>query len=79
MLRLVNQDEEATKMTKIPLDCPVALLRLGDVLAIINVSRSTWWAGIKSGRFPKPIKLGPRTSRWDSRDIYALVETGVAR
>lgn len=24
------------------------------------VSRSTWWAGIRAGRFPKGVKLGPR-------------------
>jgi hypothetical protein len=30
------------------------------VPAIIPVSKSTWWDGVKSGRFPQPIKLGPR-------------------
>ena len=28
---------------------------------IIPVSRSTWWAGVKDGRLPQPVKLGPRT------------------
>ena len=41
-----------------------ALLRLPQVLALIPVSRSAWWAGCKSGRYPKPIKLGPRTTAW---------------
>ena len=27
--------------------------------ALIPVSRSTWWAGVKSGRYPQPVKLGP--------------------
>lgn len=37
------------------------LLRLKMVLEIIPVSKSTWWAGVKSGRFPKPVKtLGGR-------------------
>ena len=38
-----------------------ALLRLKDILAPrgpIPVSKSTWWAGVKSGRYPAPIKLG---------------------
>ena len=37
-------------------------LRLPQVLALIPVSRSAWWAGCKSGRYPKPVKLGPRTT-----------------
>jgi prophage regulatory protein len=52
------------------------LLRLPQVLKIIPVSRSTWWAGVKSGRFPKPIKLGPRTTCWRESDIMKLVKEG---
>ena len=42
--------------------------------AVIPVSKSTWWAGVKGGRFPKPIKLGPRTTAWNVVDIRALIE-----
>jgi len=42
--------------------------------AIIPVGKSTWWAGVKSGRFPKPVKLGPRTTAWRVEDIRALIE-----
>lgn len=42
----------------------------------IPVSKSTWWAGIKDGRFPKPIKLGPRITAWRVEDIRKLIETG---
>lgn len=48
-------------------------LRLPQVLAIIPVSKSAWWQGCKDGRFPKPVKLGPRTTAWRSSDIAALV------
>ena len=51
-----------------------ALLRLPQVLAIIPVSRSSWWAGCKDGRYPKPIKLGPRTTVWRAADIAALLD-----
>lgn len=44
------------------------------VLALIPVSRSAWWAGCKSGRYPKPVKLGPRTTAWRASDIAALLE-----
>ena len=39
----------------------------------IPVGRSTWWAGVKSGRFPSPVKLGPRTTAWRVEDIRALI------
>ena len=41
---------------------------------LIPVSRSTWWAGVKSGRFPPPVKLGPRTTAWRVEDIRALIQ-----
>ena len=56
-------------------------LRLKKILAPagpIPVSKSTWWAGIKDGRFPKPVKLGPRTTAWRVEDIRRLIEKGAA-
>ncbi len=41
---------------------------------IIPVSKSTWWAGVKSGRFPKPVRgLGKRITAWAVEDIRALI------
>lgn len=40
----------------------------------IPVSKSTWWAGVKTGRFPKPVKLGPRITAWRVEEIRALIE-----
>lgn len=54
-------------------------VRLASILAPngpIPVGRSTWWAGVKSGRFPKPVKLGPRITAWRVEDIRALIENG---
>ena len=51
----------------------VALLRLPQVLNLIPVSRSAWWAGCKNGRYPKPVKIGPRTTAWRAEDIKALL------
>ncbi len=48
------------------------------VPAIIPVSKSTWWAGVKTGRFPAPIKLGPRITVWRVEDIRALIENNSA-
>lgn len=45
------------------------------VAPIIPVSRSTWLAGVKSGRFPQPVRgLGKRISAWRVEDIRALIE-----
>ena len=45
--------------------------------ALIPVGRSTWWAGIAAGRYPKPVKLGPRITAWRVEDIRALMSRGV--
>jgi prophage regulatory protein len=55
-------------------------LRLHSVLAPagpIPVSKSTWWLGVKTGRFPKAVKLGPRITVWRAEDICALIRNGV--
>ncbi|MCD9026644.1 hypothetical protein LDO26_00245 [Luteimonas sp. BDR2-5] len=47
--------------------------------AIIPVSRSTWWAGVKSGRYPQPVRsLGPRITAWRVEDVLALIEPASA-
>lgn len=51
-------------------------MRLSSILAPdgpIPVSRSTWWAGVREGRFPRSVKLGPRITAWKREDIAALV------
>jgi prophage regulatory protein len=47
-------------------------LRLPQVLERIPVSKSTWWAGVKKGIFPKPIKLSVRVTAWLEADIDNL-------
>ncbi len=44
------------------------------VPAIIPVSKSSWWAGVKAGRYPQPVKIGPHTTAWRIEDIHALVD-----
>lgn len=53
---------------------PVALLRLPQVLAQVPVGRSTLWAWVRDGRFPKPIKLGPMTTAWRASEVAAWIE-----
>jgi prophage regulatory protein len=40
---------------------------------IIPVKKSCWWDGVRTGRFPKPVKLGPRVTVWRVEDIRALI------
>ena len=54
-------------------------LRLPQVLALIPVCPATWWAGCRSGRFPKPIKLSPRVTVWKAADIAAFMEKASAQ
>lgn len=42
---------------------------------IISVSKSTWWAGIKTGRYPQPVKIGARCTAWRIEDIRAYIES----
>jgi predicted DNA-binding transcriptional regulator AlpA len=52
-------------------------VRLRDIIGptgLIPVSRSSWYAGVKDGRFPKPIKLGRRTAAWRVDEIRDLIK-----
>jgi prophage regulatory protein len=40
---------------------------------ILPISKSSFWAGVKSGKYPKPVKLGARTTVWKVADIIALI------
>lgn len=51
-------------------------VRLSHFLPLIGVGKSTWWKGVKDGRFPQPIKLGPRITVWRVEDIHRLIEVG---
>lgn len=53
-------------------------LRLPQVLQVFPVGRSTWLNGVNLGRYPKPIKLGPRCTAWRVEDIRALIERTAA-
>lgn len=60
------------KQNRIP---EIGFLKLPTVLSVYPVSKSTWWAGIREGRFPQPVKLGPRAVAWRVADIRRLIES----
>lgn len=53
----------------------VGYVRLSQILTVIPISKSTWWAGVKSGRYPQPTRaLGTRITAWRVEDIRALID-----
>lgn len=58
---------------------PNALYRARDIVrtkdgpGLLGIARRTWWAGVKSGRFPKPVRDGGMTF-WTGADLLALVQ-----
>lgn len=48
-------------------------VRLPQVLHVLGIGKTTFWEGIKTGRFPAPVKLGPRTAVWRVEDIRNLI------
>jgi predicted DNA-binding transcriptional regulator AlpA len=48
-------------------------LRLPQVLKVIPVGKTTWWAGCKIGRFPRPLKISRGLTVWRAEDIHALI------
>ncbi|MBD5627547.1 MAG: AlpA family phage regulatory protein [Desulfovibrio sp.] len=57
--------------TQIP---TTGFLRLHQILEFFPISKSAWWKGCATGRYPKPLKLGPRTTVWRVEDIRAFIE-----
>jgi len=67
-------------MTSIP---ETGFLRLSQILGnpksnpptppIIPISKSSWWQGVSSGRYPAPLKLSPRVTVWRIEDIREMI------
>lgn len=82
MAKQPKTDPVATQAGQpIPAPRAVRLLREPDIIgdrfakppvpALIPISRSTLWDRVKKGLFPKPFKLGPKTTVWREPDIIA--------
>ena len=50
------------------------IYRLPDVKAQTGLSRSTLYAMMAEGRFPKPMKLGERAVGWSESEIATWLE-----
>lgn len=67
----MTKDSKIQDLQEIP---ETGLLRIKQILRFVPVSRSCWWAGVRDGKFPKPLKLSERVTCWRAADIRALIE-----
>jgi len=65
-----NQTIERTTMS-------IAILRLPQVIKTTGLGRSTIYRDISLGNFPKPIKLGVKSTGWLSSDISEWIESRI--
>jgi prophage regulatory protein len=69
MAKQIDTDRSVVDLSTLP---PEALIRLPDVLRLFPVSKSTWWAGVKEGTYPQPVKLGARAVGWPLGSVLDL-------
>lgn len=50
------------------------LLRIGDILGKIDISRATWFRWVRSGKAPQPVPNMPGYPRWRVTDIERFVD-----
>lgn len=48
-------------------------VRLHQILTVFPVSKSTWWSGVASGKYPASVKLSPNCTAWRAEDIHNLI------
>ena len=51
----------------------IGFVRLSQILTVIPIGKTCWWEGVKTGRFPKPVKLSERCTAWRAEDIHKLI------
>ncbi len=76
---VIKTPERAPTALKEPKKSAVSLpetgfVRLATILEHLPISRSTWWKGVREGRFPQSVKLGPRMTAWRAADIRDLLK-----
>jgi prophage regulatory protein len=52
----------------------MGFLRLKQVLQLFPVGQSTWYAGVKAGKYPAPVRLSERCVAWRAKDIFTLID-----
>lgn len=50
------------------------LIRLPDVIVMTGMTKSTIYAKIKNGEFPRPLKISDRHVAWDKHEVNGWIE-----
>lgn len=53
---------------------PSALIRQRDLLPVLPFSAATLWRRVKSGEFPKPIKVDDSITAWRWADVRGWLD-----
>ncbi len=75
---MIEMDIEAVnRITKqLDAECPLqGFIRLPAIIKLLGIGKTSFYKGVREGRFPKPVKIGPRTSAWRVQDIRSLIES----
>jgi prophage regulatory protein len=46
------------------------------VPGLLPICEASWWDGVRKGKYPKPIKLGPRVTCWRLSEVMHVVHNG---
>ncbi len=67
----------ATELSESALDAArlpeTGFVRLPQILRVLPIGKSTWWAGVRTGRYPPPVRMGPGMSMWRVSEIRELL------
>ena len=64
----MNKDNNSNQLPE------TGFLRLPQILKLIPIGKSTWWAKVKTGIYPQPVKLGSKIAVWRVEEIRILIE-----
>ena len=56
-----------------PILPPEGFVRIPVVLAVLGIGKTSFLSGVREGRYPNPVKLGPRISAWRVEDIRDII------
>lgn len=67
-----SQAKQHYEHGKIP---ATGFVRLPQILALVPIGKSSWWAGVRDGRYPQPVRPSPfgRVTVWRAEDIHTLL------
>ena len=67
---------KVAKKTRKPIALPEdddAFIRQDVFLAVYPIGATTLWAGIKAGKYPRPVRISSRVNAWRVRDVRRLL------